>query len=248
MKTTILVDGDIVLYKAATKAELPVNWGDDFWSLTSDLKLAKQLVEADIEDTASLLGATHIVVCLSCPSSETFRAEIYPNYKTNRKDTRKPMGLEVLRQFCRDTWFTQEGPKLEADDILGILSTKQSEERRVICSIDKDMRTIPGWLYSGLEKGLEEITPLSARQYHMKQTLCGDSTDNYPGCPGVGPKTADKILKGLSEPIELWEAVVKAFANKQLSEDRALLMARLAYILQSSNYSNNTIKLWKAPK
>jgi len=74
------------------------------------------------------------------------------------------------------------------------------------------------------------------------QTLMGDSTDNYKGCPKVGLKTAEKILAENST----WETVVAAFEKAGLSEEDALENARLARILRDGEYNNETgeVKLW----
>ena len=76
---------------------------------------------------------------------------------------------------------------LEADDVLGILATEPSNEERIIVSIDKDLYQIPakvskdGKTYEGYQKN-------EANYWHMMQTLTGDSTDGYSGCPKVGVK------------------------------------------------------------
>ena len=78
----------------------------------------------------------------------------------------------------------------------------------------------------------------------MYQTLVGDSTDNYKGCPAVGAKTADKLLQ---ENGATWQTVVDAFADKGLGEEIAIENARLARILRDGEYNFKTkkVKLWK---
>ena len=72
---------------------------------------------------------------------------------------------------------------LEADDVLGILATEPSNEERIIVSIDKDLYQIPAKI-SKDGKTFEEISENEANYWHMMQTLTGDSTDGYSGCPG----------------------------------------------------------------
>jgi DNA polymerase-1 len=114
---------------------------------------------------------------------------------------------------------------------------------KIIISEDKDMLTIPGKLYRGGE--LLTIAPDQAQYYHMFQTLTGDPTDGYAGCPGIGPKTAEKILQGAPEAY--WGVVLQAYEKAGLTADDALLNARMAYILQHHNYNNGEIKLWEPP-
>jgi 5'-3' exonuclease len=118
---------------------------------------------------------------------------------------------------------------------------------------------------------ISEVTPEEADYYHMRQTLTGDVTDGYPGCPGIGPVRADTLLvegimltpsertimrgarKGEKEitwtpttPGTPWEVIVSAYAAAGLSEEVALLNARVARIARASDYdfTNKEIKLW----
>ena len=65
------------------------------------------------------------------------------------------------------------------------------------------------------------------------QTLAGDQTDGYSGVPGVGVKRAIDLLE---KDGYTWDTVVKAFKSKELDEDTALMNARLAKILQHTDY------------
>lgn len=137
---------------------------------------------------------------------------------------------------------------LEADDVLGILSTEPSNEERIIVSIDKDLLQIPGKI-SKDGMTFEEISEDEANYWHMMQTLTGDSTDGYSGCPKVGVKTAQKILGDhIQVPIlDLWMRVLAAYAKVGYSTDEALAQARVARILRHNDYNKETggIKLWQ---
>tara|TARA_R100001509_G_scaffold119489_1_gene73819 strand:- start:276 stop:701 length:426 start_codon:yes stop_codon:yes gene_type:complete len=124
-------------------------------------------------------------------------------------------------------------PELEADDAMGIYATKLPGN--TIVSPDKDMRQIPGKLFN-----LEDtttITPEEGARWHLIQTLAGDQTDGYSGVPGIGVKRAATLFdkEGYS-----WATVVKAFEDKGLTEDDALLNARLARILTNEDYDSRT--------
>jgi DNA polymerase-1 len=79
------------------------------------------------------------------------------------------------------------------------------------------------------------------------QTLMGDATDNYQGIKGVGIKTAEKMLE---KDGYTWDTVVACYEKAGLTEDDALMNARLAYILQHQDvdHTTKTIKqLWTPP-
>jgi DNA polymerase-1 len=73
--------------------------------------------------------------------------------------------------------------------------------------------------------------------------MAGDQTDGYAGIPGIGIKRAEALLDANGCT---WQTVVEAFAAKDLSEDVALLNARLAKILQYEDYdfTNQEPRLW----
>src|SRR3546814_3409387 len=80
---------------------------------------------------------------------------------------------------------------LEGDDYIGILATRTSPMDRVIVSEDKDMQTLPNVKIWRQDK-LVETTAESAENFWLYQTLMGDSTDGYKGCPGCGPKRSEE--------------------------------------------------------
>jgi len=111
----------------------------------------------------------------------------------------------------------------------------------IIWSEDKDLLTIPAkhWI----DGKVVTISEEEAKYNFYYQTLVGDSTDNYKGCPSVGSVTANKLL---SQDCS-WDSVVDAFKSKGLSEEVALENARLARILHNGEYDTDTaeVKLWQ---
>ena len=97
------------------------------------------------------------------------------------------------------------------------------------------MKQIPGVLWN-LTDDVEEITKEDGDRWHLMQTLAGDPTDGYPGCPGIGLKRAADLLDKSDNP---WKAVCQAFKDKGLSEDIALMNARLAKILQHEDFDHD---------
>lgn len=78
----------------------------------------------------------------------------------------------------------------------------------------------------------------------MFQTLCGDSTDGYKGCPSVGAKTAEKILDVPTG--DMWSEVLATYEKKGLTYEDALIQARIARILRGDEYNLDTgeMNLW----
>ena len=95
------------------------------------------------------------------------------------------------------------------------------------------MRQIPGKLYDFKET--VTISPNEGAKWHLIQALAGDNTDGYSGVPGVGVKKAEKIFE---EKGYTWKAVVETFVEKEMTEQDALINARLARILTTSDYDH----------
>jgi len=238
--TLLLIDGDIVAYKAATIAEKPIDWGDGLWTLHA----FESEVEARIEEQITHLMEAPVQDCIiTLSDKENFRKDVAPYYKLNRKTVRKPMLLPWAREYMTKKYNTIMYRRLEADDVLGILGTKNPDT--IIWSADKDLLTIPAkhWI----DGKVVEISKEEADYNFYYQTLIGDSTDNYKGCPTVGPKTAHKILEGSYHSGDGWDKVVSAFVSKGLSEKVALENARLARILRDGEYNTETgeVYLWQ---
>ena len=139
-------------------------------------------------------------------------------------------------------------PWLEADDVIGILATYDNGEERIVVSEDKDLLTIPGMHWDIKNQTLWEQDKHTADYLFYKQALTGDSVDNYQGCPGIGPKKAEKILNECEdfgfEPKHVWKAIVTAYENAGLNEDDALLQARMARILRHGEYVMSEPLYW----
>lgn len=244
-KLTLLVDADIPCYQIASSLERVIDDGDDWVSAYMDKNEAKQAFDALIEGWKKDTGATEVVMALT--DKTNFRHEILAGYKANRSGARKPIGLSALKGHVADAYETVIKPGLEADDVLGILSTHPTliPGKKVIISIDKDFKTIPGFLFNPNhpEDGIVEVSENEANYWHFYQTLVGDRVDNYSGCPGCGPKTAEKIL---AKSDDWWGSVVAAYNKAGLSETEALCQARVSRILRASDYDFTAKKpiLW----
>jgi DNA polymerase-1 len=268
--THLLIDADLMAYRAAAGTQDTHDWGDGVVSVETDIEAAKRQLRDQIDRWMADLEGDRFTICLS-DDFNNFRKGIDPTYKQDRATVERPETLYPLKSWLADRFPHVRRRTLEADDVMGILATEPHQETRIIVSQDKDMRTIPGLLYRPFDEKpeLEDITVAEADHYHLYQTLTGDTVDCYPGCPGVGPKTADTALRTLTgvAPVHreitrgknkgkihttweatpydtTWEVVTSFFVKKGLTERHALVQARLARILRHEDFDGHRPILW----
>ncbi len=242
MTIKLLIDADLYLYRSVAAAEEETDWGDDIWSLWSDLKEAKIIFKSTINSVCQKLDTTDLVLCMS--DRENFRKKIEPTYKSNRKKTRKPIGYVALQEWAKDNYPYFTKPTLEADDCMGIMATMPiNKDKCIIVSDDKDMKTIPGKLYRPLSEERLDVTKQEADRFFLTQVLMGDPVDGYAGLKGVGIKTAEKILGNKPD----WSLVERAYIKAGLTRRDAITQAQLARILRWSDWDQQKEKpiLWR---
>ena len=235
---SLLIDADYIVYKSCAANETEINWGEDLITVTSNFSEAYGMVKRELTNIATSLGCFDDSI-LFFSDSINFRKSIDPDYKGHR-NRKKPCGYKRVINKLKTEYEVIVMPTLEADDALGIYATK--EEGHIICSPDKDMRQIPGQLYN-LTDEVVTITAEEGRRWHLIQAMSGDQTDGYSGIPGIGIKRAEALLEANGAT---WQTVVDAFAAKDLDESVALQNARLAKILQVTDYdfTNQEPRLW----
>jgi len=241
-----LIDGDILIHRISAAVEVPTKWDDDIWTLHSDARMAKVLLDIEVARIREKLGGKNVDVVMCLSHKGNWRKSVYPNYKSNRRDTRKPLCYSELRAYVPTAYWVECWPNLEADDVMGIMSTKP-RSNAVIVTIDKDLKTIPGRLFNPDTDEAWDISVEQADYAHMMQTLCGDQADGYPGCPGIGPKKAESILES-TDPVVRWAAIRAAFEKAGLTEHDAIEQARISRILRHDDYINKEVLLWNPPQ
>ena len=241
-----VIDADIILYKACRVAEEEVNWGDDQWVLWSDLNKVKTIIDDQVGLIVEEMKAARSILCFS--DTKNYRKEINPEYKANRRGGRKPLCFTEALQYCKDTYHFRQFTSLEADDVIGIIATTDNLlNEYVIVSEDKDLLTVPGLHWNLKTKEIFSLSEKEADFNFFSQTLTGDTVDNYKGCPSVGKVTAEKLLRSATTKKEdLWETVVTRYEKAGLTEEDAILNARMARILRKCEYNRTTeeVKLW----
>lgn len=165
----------------------------------------------------------HIAVAFDESLSSSFRNEIFPAYKANRE----PAPPELKRQFalcrelCRLLGIAEfSSPTHEADDIIGTIATRfrAAGHCSVLVTRDKDLAQLIRdgdhyWDYAGERRyGYADIeAQFGVRPERMADylALTGDTVDNIPGIPGVGPKTAAALLREFASLEEIYEGLEK---------------------------------------
>lgn len=164
-----------------------------------------------LEDVLKKENPSHVAVAFD-PKGPTFRHEAFEQYKAQREET-----PEVIRQsvpIIRDIIEAYnipilEVPGYEADDVIGTISKQAAQKGFTVYMMtpDKDYGQLVGdniYMYRPKHGGGYDImgVPEVLAKFNLSSTeqvidllgLMGDSSDNIPGCPGVGEKTAQKLL------------------------------------------------------
>lgn len=187
-----LIDGDIILYAAA--------WVGD----KSDTPVASYKAARDnILNVREALDLDDYRLYLT--GYRNYRKTLDPTYKAQRKEQPKPRWLNETRDYLTRGWNGIQEEPYEADDLIGIDWCNNPDV--VICSIDKDFRQFPAWLFNWRKYTIEKITPRQAEYNFWLQMLMGDKVDNVKGCPGIGEVKAKRILDNTKW--DIIEAVVR---------------------------------------
>ena len=164
-----------------------------------------------LEEVLKKENPTHIGVAFD-PSGPTFRHEAYEQYKAQREETPEAIRLSV--PIIKDIIRAYRIPILEvsgyeADDVIGTLATEAGRQGIItyMMTPDKDYGQLVsdnvfmyrpkhsgGFEVMGIEEIKNKFNIRSTEQVIDMLGLMGDSSDNIPGCPGVGEKTAQKLV------------------------------------------------------
>ena len=201
-------------------------------------------LDAVLRGMMDRLKADDAMVFLSDLGSNYRKDHVYPEYKQNRAGVHRPILFRPIRDYLIEAWNAQVWPRLEGDDMLSIMATTLvvgDEVESIMCSIDKDLLTVPGlhfnWDKPGLgENGVTSVDEGEAEWRFLAQVLTGDSVDGYPGCPKIGPVKAEKILDRGMHLDEVWDsAILPTYKKAGLGEEYALAQARCAWLLRKAD-------------
>jgi 5'-3' exonuclease len=207
-----LVDASVYVFRAwyAWRVALVDEQGNPTHALYGFARLLTELLER--------VNPARIAVAFDESHGRGHRHRLYPPYKGNREPA--PLALQrqfaLCRDFCRALGVAEfASEEFEADDLIGTLASACRAQGLAvtILSCDKDLAQLIGpadvfWDYA------------EGRQYHYEQiaarfgtlpermadylALRGDSVDNVPGVPGIGPKTAAALMRAFASLEELF--------------------------------------------
>jgi hypothetical protein len=257
MSRVALLDADIIAY---TAAHATCTWvtEDEAWA---DMGAAEVFIKEIAEEWTKGADCTEYRMVLSPDDRTNYRLLVWPEYKQHRKASKKPPHLKDIVKHIRDEYPVKDVPYLEGDDVMGILHTRNPESS-VIVSSDKDMATIPGWVYNPNKdygNGPRHISKTQAQHWLLTQVLTGDSTDGYKGAKGVGPKRAEALLDNHfrltktahgfaleGDAAACWSEVVETFESKGQTVEEAVQNLAMARILTEDLYSKegDTRTVW----
>ncbi len=247
MKRLAVIDGKSVFYRGyyampglATADGTPTGGVYGFVSLA--IELIKKL-EPDYVAVAWDKRGTNI----------RKRREIYPEYKAGRKPAPEdfyqqiPILMELLEAFG---WPLYELDDYEADDIMATFAVEAAEKGVETCLITSDLDALqavsPTTRVFAMKNGLsniQEFTPesfeakygIKTEQFLDLKSLMGDSSDNLPGVPGVGQKTAVKLLQEYGD-------LDGVFAH--IEEQKGALKTKLEAGRESAYLTREVARLW----
>lgn len=200
-----LIDGDILVYACGFSADSQMkaklaNDGvanvDVALANEDYLRYALANAKTVISDICERFSTDDCRVFLT--GSGNFReymATLRP-YKGNRDSSHKPKYYKEITAYLIDVWKAEVIHGREADDALGCAQMEAEQDTTVIVSIDKDLDNVPGHHYNWRKKEAYYVDEEQADVNFWTQVLTGDTTDNIPGLPKIGPVRAKAIIDG----------------------------------------------------
>ena len=245
----ILVDGSSFLFRAyhAIREPLTTSTGQTTHAVFGTINMLRSL--------AKQYQPVRLAVVMDA-KGKTFRNEMYPDYKANRPPMPDDLRvqLDYVKQIIPAMGIALVSvPGVEADDVIGTLATEASKRdfHTVIVSSDKDLAQLVSAQVEMVDTmkntrldpdGVAQKFGVSPAQIVDYLALMGDSSDNIPGIPGVGPKTAVKWLtefgsldgvKAQADEItgKVGESLRENLAQLELSRQLATLKCDVALTL-----------------
>lgn len=255
--TLYLVDGSGFIFRAYYGLRTPMTAADG--TPTNAVFGFMRLLMALLKEH----NPAHVAVVFD-PKGGSFRTALYDAYKANRREP--PDDLKPQFGLCREATTALGIPALEvsgfeADDVIGTLATRWTETGRpcVVVTADKDMMQLVGELirlHDGKDKAIGRDAVIERFGVPPERVidvlgLAGDASDNIPGVPGIGEKTAALLLQeyGDLESLLAHASEIKGKRGQALVEhaEMARLSARLATIVRDAPIALDEAALARTP-
>ena len=248
-KKLLLIDGNSVAFRAfyALYRQLESFKSPDGLH-TNAIYAFKNMLDVLLKD----VDPTHVLVAFDA-GKVTFRTKMYGDYKGGRAKTPEELleQMPYIQEMLHDLGIkTYELKDYEADDIIGTFATKGEENgfTTTIVTGDRDLtqlasdKTTVEVTKSGVlqleaytPEHMKEVNGVTPTEFIDMKALMGDSSDNYPGVEGIGPKTASNLIQKYHTVENLYDHIddLKASKRKErLIRDKhnAILGKKLATI------------------
>lgn len=192
---------------------------------------------------------------LTSSDKSNFRFQLFEDYKANRKDARKPVFYNEIRDFLIKKWDAIVISDQEADDECSIRHCEYNSlgwdpdiKNSVVCSFDKDFNNIPGWHYNYVKDDIYYVSELNALKSFYLQILTGDNSDGIPRIKkGWFEKKSRELIKESRTEEELYDIVFKEIKkvtelSDEETEDLLINRGRLVWLRREPE------ELWLPPK
>ena len=231
-KTLVLVDGSSYLYRAYhAMPDLRAKPGDPTSAATGAIRGMINMLQALKKEVPA-----DYAVCVFDTSGPTFRDAIYPEYKAQRSPMPDDLRaqIEPIHAVVRMLgWPVLAVKGVEADDVIGTLAHAAAQQgvKVVVSSGDKDLSQLVNehiTIIDTMNGKVRDVAGVTA-EFGVPpslmvdfQTLVGDTVDNVPGVPKVGPKTAAKWLNeyGSLDALMARADEIKGVAGQNLRDSR----------------------------
>ncbi|HTE47879.1 MAG TPA: 5'-3' exonuclease H3TH domain-containing protein [Gemmatimonadaceae bacterium] len=196
--TLLLVDGSNILMRCA--------FGGDVAAEKST-----PMAAAMIERAARECHASHLMIALDFPGVPTWRHKAFPAYKGHRTRDTSSWLIAGATEFARRRWHVEVSSGFEADDIIATIANRSAARAEiVVLSNDSDLlaltahgvgiaRPVTGGTFDLVDESgvcVKYGIPIAARLADLK-AMTGETGDNVPGVPGIGPTRAAKLITRL---------------------------------------------------
>lgn len=248
-RTLLLIDG----FNLLSRAHFATSYGRTDEQLKNSKGVYTNALRVFLQKLFNLVhdhNVTHLAVIWDVKRDETLRRQKYDFYKATRSELPQPLiqQFEILKDLLGSIGIQQVTiSPYEADDIIGTLSRKWTDGPCLIYSNDRDLLQLLSDTTSQIIAGkkgervysyedFEADYGITSRQWIDVKALLGDTSDNIPGCPGVGEKSALPLIQQYGSLEQIYEQIEEldqkfsrykkklmdgkdaAFLSKELSE------------------------------
>lgn len=257
VKERYKTDIDQVLLDNKLELDYPISIGYDPDPIENAIHSVKLMVNSIIDAAGN--GPFRIFIS----GKNNFREKVatIKKYKGNRDEMRRPHHLKACQEYLIKSYGAEVTEGEEADDALGIAQMGAEPDTTIICTIDKDLRMIPGfhyrWPMAGRDCEFAYVSKLDGMRTFYKQLMVGDSTDNIEGIPGVGKSNKGlKMIDLLEDEREMAEYVFEQYLNYELLNNCMVSFTQLKKDAYKKYLENGRLiwirqkegEMWEPPK